>query len=139
MALVRYRNYGIPWGALAGWDRGLTPERWERAWIPAMDLVETADAYTIETELPGLAEEDVHLEFKENTLSISGERKTEHTSEGEGFQHIERRRGRFERSFRFPEGLDADAIKARFENGVLTVTVPKPEKVKPREIAVQWN
>ena len=139
MALARYRNRGIPWSAFAGWDRSLAPELREREWVPAVDLVETADAYTIEAELPGLTQEDVHLEFKENRLCITGDRKSEHVGEAKGVRHIERREGHFERSFRFPEGLDADAIKACFENGVLSVTVPKPEKVKPREIAVRWN
>jgi HSP20 family protein len=110
-----------------------------RRWIPAMDLAETQDAYVLRADLPGLAPEDVKIELENRVLTLSGERKAEQRSEESGWMRVERSFGAFRRSLTVPAGVDAAAITAAFDNGVLTVTVPKPEQAKPRrvEIAVE--
>lgn len=107
-----------------------------RRWIPAMDLVETADRFVLRADLPGVNEDDVKIEFEDNVLTVSGERKAEHEEKGEGFYRIERSSGSFTRSLTLPEGVDADSIKATFNNGVLEVRIPKPEERKPRRVAI---
>lgn len=107
-----------------------------RRWIPAMDLVETADAFVLRADLPGLTEKDVKIEFEDNVLSISGERKSEHEEKKEGYYRVERSYGSFSRSLTLPEGVDPDAVKANFDRGVLEVRVPKPEQRKPHKVAI---
>ena len=108
-----------------------------RRWIPAMDLVEGEDHFVLRADLPGLGEEDVKLEVEDRTLTVSGERKAEHTEKGEGFYRLERASGSFSRSLTLPEGVDADAISATFDKGVLEVRIPKPEQVKPKRVQIQ--
>jgi HSP20 family protein len=108
-----------------------------RRWIPAMDLVETDDHYVLTADLPGLAEGDIDLEFEGDVLTLSGERKTEHSERREGFYRLERATGAFSRSLTLPEGIDPEAVKAKFDNGVLEVRIPKPEQRKPRKVAIQ--
>jgi HSP20 family protein len=105
-------------------------------WIPAMDLVEEKDSFVLHADLPGVAEKDVKVELEENVLSISGERVSEHRDRHEGFYRVERASGSFQRSLTLPEGIDPEAIDAHFENGVLTVRIPKPEQRKPRRVAI---
>jgi HSP20 family protein len=108
-----------------------------RRWIPAMDLVETDDHYELTADLPGLAESDVDLEFEGDVLTVSGERRSEHTERGEGFYRLERATGAFSRSLTLPEGVDPEAVKATFDKGVLEVRIPKPERRKPKKVAIQ--
>src|SRR3954449_1046350 len=82
-----------------------------RRWIPAMDLVETGDEYVLTADLPGLSQDDINLEFEDNVLTVSGERKSEHTERNEGFYRLERAAGSFSRSLTLPEGVDAEAVK----------------------------
>ena len=107
-----------------------------RRWVPAMDLVVTDEDYVLRADLPGLSEEDVNIELDENVLTISGERKSEREERKEGYYRVERASGSFSRSLTLPEGVDAEAIRASFENGVLEVHVPKPEQRKPRKVAI---
>ncbi len=107
-----------------------------RRWIPAMDLVETADHFVLRADLPGVNEDDVKIELEDNVLTVSGERKAEHEEKGEGFYRIERSSGSFTRSLTLPEGVNAEAIKATFNNGVLEVRIAKPEERKPRRVAI---
>jgi HSP20 family protein len=108
-----------------------------RRWIPAMDLVETDDHFVLKADLPGLKEEDVNIEVEENVLTVSGERKAEHEDKREGYVRVERSYGSFRRSLTLPEGVDAEAVTANFDNGVLEVRIPKPEERKPRRVAIQ--
>ena len=108
-----------------------------RRWIPAMDLVETDDQFVLRADLPGMAEDDVDLSLEDNVLTISGERHAEHETKGEGFYRVERATGSFSRSLTLPEGVEADAIAARFDKGVLEVRIPKPEQRKPRKLQIQ--
>jgi HSP20 family protein len=107
-----------------------------RRWIPAMDLVEEGEQYVLRADLPGVGEDDVSVELEDNVLTVSGERKSEHREQGDGFRRIERSSGSFSRSLTLPEGIDAEQIRARFEQGVLEVRVPKPEQRKPRRVAI---
>jgi HSP20 family protein len=108
-----------------------------RRWIPAMDLVETDDHFVLKADLPGLKEEDVSIEVEENVLTVSGEREAEHEDKREGYVRVERSYGSFRRSLTLPEGVDAEAVGANFDNGVLEVRIPKPEERKPRRVAIQ--
>lgn len=108
----------------------------QQRWVPAMDLVEADDHFVLKADLPGMAEEDVAIEVRDNALTISGERKAEHENRERGWYRVERSFGRFSRSLTLPEGIDPDAISAGFDNGVLSVTIPKPEQRKPRRIQV---
>jgi HSP20 family protein len=108
-----------------------------RRWIPPMDLVETEDSFVLKADLPGLTESDLNLEVEDNVLTISGERKAEHESRERGWYRVERAFGSFSRSLTLPDGVDADAISARFDRGVLEVRVPKPEERKPRRVQIQ--
>ena len=107
-----------------------------RRWIPAMDLVETPEDFVLRADLPGLAESDVKIEIEDNVLTVSGERKAEHEGREEGFYRLERAFGSFSRSLTLPKGVNADAVKASFERGVLEVHIPKPEAAKPRRIEI---
>jgi HSP20 family protein len=79
----------------------------------------------------------VNIEVRDGVLQISGERKVEHESRERGWYRMERSFGRFSRSLTLPDGVDADAISAAFENGVLEVRIPKPEERQPRRIEIQ--
>ena|ERR671910_2829945 len=116
-------------GRPANGDRG-------RRWIPAMDLVETDENLVVRADLPGLSEDDVEIEIKDNVLTVSGERKAEHEEKGEGFHRVERSFGRFARSLSLPRGVDADKVQAGFSDGVLQVRVPKPEETKPTRVQI---
>jgi HSP20 family protein len=107
-----------------------------RRWSPAMDLVETEDNYVLRADLPGVSEGDVKIELDDNILTISGERKSAHKEAKEGYYRVERAYGSFSRTLTLPEGVDADAISASFDRGVLEVRVPKPEQRKPRKVEI---
>ena len=108
-----------------------------RRWMPALDLVETDEHFILRADLPGMGEDDVNIEVEDRTLTLSGERKAEHESNGEGYYRLERATGAFARSLTLPEGVDAEQIAARFDNGVLEIRIPKPEERKPRRVAIQ--
>src|SRR3954464_5389437 len=106
-------------------------------WVPAMDLTEADDHFVLRADLPGLGEDDVSIEIQDNTLTISGERKAEHETRERGWYRVERSFGRFSRSLTLPEGVNADAVQAWFDKGVLEVSIPKPEERKPRRVAIK--
>jgi HSP20 family protein len=108
-----------------------------RRWVPPMDLVEADDHFVLKADLPGLAEDDVSIEVQDGTLKISGERKAEHETREQGWYRLERSYGSFSRSLTLPDGVDADAISAEFDRGVLEVRIPKPEERKPRRVAIK--
>ncbi len=107
-----------------------------RRWMPAMDLVESQEHFVLRADLPGLAQEDVAIEVEDRVLTVSGERKSEHDESKEGYHRVERAFGSFSRSLTLPEGVDADAVTASFDRGVLEVRIPKPEQRKPRKISI---
>jgi len=107
-----------------------------RRWMPAMDLVETTDQFVLRADLPGLSEEDVTIEVEDRVLTVSGERKAEHETTKEGYHRVERAFGKFARSLTLPEGINAEAVTASFDKGVLEIHIPKPEERKPRKISI---
>jgi HSP20 family protein len=107
-----------------------------RRWMPAMDLLETTDHFVLRADLPGMSEQDVNIELEDSTLTISGERKTEHEESQEGYYRVERASGSFQRSLTLPKGVDPEAVTASFDRGVLEVRIPKPEERKPRKISI---
>ena len=107
-----------------------------RRWMPAMDLVETEGHFVLRADLPGLSEEDVNIEVEDRVLTVSGERKATHETSKDGYHRVERAFGSFSRSLTLPEGVDAEAVSASFDRGVLEVRIPKPEQPKPRKISI---
>ena len=107
-----------------------------RRWMPAMDLLETDSHFVLRADLPGMSEEDVNIEVEERVLTVSGERKAEHKESKDSFQRIERAFGSFSRSLTLPDGVDAEAVSASFDRGVLEVQIPKPEQRKPRKVEI---
>jgi HSP20 family protein len=125
------RLFGTVFDAPAGGNGGTL-----RRWMPAMDLVETDDHFVLRADLPGLSEADVNIEVEDSVLTVSGERRSEHESTKEGYHRVERAFGAFSRSLTLPEGVDAEAVSASFDRGVLEVRIPKPEQRKPRRISI---
>ncbi|HEX4574373.1 MAG TPA: Hsp20/alpha crystallin family protein [Gemmatimonadales bacterium] len=120
--------------------RGLDWQYRENAgasWVPPVDIFEEADAIRIVAEVPGLKPEDVKISLENNVLTIHGTKDQVAEERTERVHRYERTYGRFERGFTLPATVDANGIKAAYEHGVLTVTLPKAEKAKPRQIAVQ--
>jgi len=108
--------------------------RMAQTWVPALDVWETPTEVVYAFDLPGIAEDQISIEIKDESLTVSAERaKTEETNE-EGFYRFERRYGTFARAVGLPQGVDQENISARYENGVLEVRVPKPEEPKPKKI-----
>jgi len=108
--------------------------RQSQNWVPALDVWETPTEVVYAFDLPGIREEQITIEVKDETLTISADReKTEETSEN-GFYRFERRYGTFARAVGLPQGVDPDNISARYESGVLEVRVPTPEEQKPKTI-----
>ena len=118
------------------WMNGLLESngRTTQNWVPALDVWETPSEVVYAFDLPGIPEDAITIEVKDETLTVSAEReKTQETDEN-GFYRFERRYGTFARAVGLPQGIDQDHIAARYENGVLEVRVPKPEEQKPRKI-----
>ena len=136
--------------ALSSLDRMLTLNRafdqafggatGSRVWVPAMDVAERGDAYLVHVELPGVSPEQVEVSFEQNVLTIRGTKPTSFDVGSDGELRVfaaERVHGSFERAVRLPEFVDADRISARFDKGVLSVSIPKAETAKPRKIAIE--
>jgi len=107
-----------------------------RRWVPAMDLAETEEALILRADLPGLGRDDVAIEVKDGTLTVSGERKAEQEEKSEGYYRVERAFGAFSRSLSLPRGVDPDSVTAEFADGVLEVRIPKPEERKPHRVEI---
>ncbi len=105
-------------------------------WSPALDLYQDKDNVVAVVELPGMKKEDIDISLRDGTLTISGERKSQ-TSNGEKAERTERYIGRFRRSVTLPTRVDADKISASYREGILTVTLPKAEEAKPKQIEVK--
>jgi HSP20 family protein len=105
-------------------------------WYPAVDVLESKDAYVIRAELPGMKREDIKVEVKDGTLVLSGERKSEKPAEGVEYRHVERVAAKFWRSFSLPENAKQDGIEASYKDGVIEIRVPKVEEAKPRQIEI---
>jgi HSP20 family protein len=110
---------------------------WNSAtWYPPVDVLENKDSYVLRAELPGMKKEDFNLEVKDGMLTLSGERKSEKTTDGVKYRTVERVEGKFSRSFSLPETVKHDGIQATYKDGILEIHVPKAEEAKPRRIEV---
>jgi HSP20 family protein len=105
-------------------------------WTPSLDLREDKENLVAAVELPGLKKEDIEVSIHDGVLSVTGERKRQTQSETEGAYRTERFYGRFQRSIALPKPVRTDAVKAAYGDGVLTITLPKTEEAKPRQIEV---
>ena len=106
------------------------------SWMPTVDISETENGYEIRAELPGVSEDDVNVSLTNNVLIVKGEKRQEAETEGKNYHRVERRYGNFQRRFTLPSEVETDDIKAEFSDGVLTLSIPKPEAVKPTEIPI---
>jgi HSP20 family protein len=107
-----------------------------RNWIPPVDIQETPEGYKLLAELPGLTKDDINITLENNVLRLSGERKFEKDVSKESYHRVERTYGTFSRAFALPQQVQAEGVQAGFENGVLTIMVPKAEQAKPRKIEI---
>ncbi|SPE55366.1 Heat shock protein Hsp20 [Verrucomicrobia bacterium] len=105
-------------------------------WTPALDVFEDKDNLVVRVELPGMKREDIDVSLHDGTLSISGERKSDNKYEDAEVFRTERFFGRFQRSVSLPTPVASDKVKAQYTDGVLTITLPKTEEAKPKQIEV---
>jgi len=107
-----------------------------RAWAPAVDVSEDEYEIVLHVELPGMKKEEIDIELSGDLLRLSGERKREEVTRGENFHRIERHYGAFQRSFQIEAPIDSAHVAAAYEDGVLTVRLPKQAAVKSRQIQI---
>lgn len=141
MKLMQYARPELAWptfGRLAGLQDELDRlfESPLQAWTPALDVHEDKDGYTIRVELPGMKREEIEVSIQNDALVISGERKTETVKEDTECHRQERYFGRFSRALTLPTAVAGDKVKANYKDGVLTVTLPKAEEAKPKQVTV---
>jgi len=124
----------------------LTPFSWMRetnggsrmdVWAPNTDMSEDENEYVIKMDIPGMTKDDIEVNFEDNRITIRGERSEEEREEKKDYIRKERYKGSFYRSFTIPKTVDEDQIKAKFEEGVLKVNLPKAEVSKPKEVKVE--
>ncbi|SRR5579884_723399 len=142
MALIKYSPFADlePFPGLKAFEdtmNRLFAEPNGRPWVPPVDIVETENELVVKADLPDVKFEDIHVSMENGTLTLTGERKFEKKSEKAGYHRMERAYGSFERVFTLPDTVDAEHVKADYKNGVLTVTLPKKEIAKPRQIKVE--
>lgn len=106
-------------------------------WMPLTDIKEDKDNYFVMLDLPGISKDDVKVSYSNGQLSVSGERKQEKETKDSKFQRVERVFGRYYRSFTLPQKVKEDKIEAEFKDGQLTITVPKAEEAKPKELGIK--
>ena len=152
MSLIRYQTpRSVMWPSLDRWanlrddldtllelpfldSRGRQAQLFS-GWTPALDLYQNNDNIVAIVELPGMRKEDIEISLHDGTLTIAGERK-EQTREGDNAARTERFTGKFRRSITLPTRVDADKVSATYKDGILTVTLPKAEEAKPKQIQV---
>jgi HSP20 family protein len=108
----------------------------ERMWAPAVDMYETKDELIVAVELPGLNQKDIHLSITGDTLTVRGERQRSHEVTQDSYYRGERWWGKFERTLPLPIPVEAGKVKAAYRDGVLTITLPKADEIKPKEIKI---
>lgn len=109
----------------------------EGIWQPAVDIYETGESIVIKAELPDVDQKDIDVRIEDNTLILRGERKHEDEVKKENYHRIERYFGTFQRSFTLPATINQEKVEANCEKGVLTITLPKKEEIKPKQINIK--
>ena len=112
-------------------------ERQEGIWLPLIDIEENNDEVTVRAEVPGMRKDDIKVSVVGDTLTLSGERKYESEEKGRTFHRIERAYGKFYRTISLPAKVDNNKVKAQYKDGILTITLPKANKARPQEIAIE--
>lgn len=155
MSLIRYQTpSSAMWPSLNRWanlrddlDTLLDLPFWNTSgrqsqlfngWTPALDLYQNSENIVAVVELPGMRKEDIEISLQDGTLSISGERKDERSQEN-GATRTERSAGKFRRTITLPTRVDANKVSASYKDGILTVTLPKAEEAKPKQIQINLN
>ncbi len=145
MAIVKYN----PFGELRSiqeqmnrlldlaWQKETGEELKEGLWQPPVDIYEDSESVVIKAELPDIDQKDIEVKIEDNTLTLRGERKQEKDLKKENYHRIERYYGTFQRSFSLPHTINQEKVKASCERGVLTITLPKREETKPKQINVE--
>ncbi len=133
---VRYRDPFAMARDLFAWDP-FGDQRPAATFAPTFEVKETAEAYVVRADVPGVKEENVDVSLHNGILAISGARAAEERKEGETYFLYERQYGTFSRSFALPETADGDKVDAKLDNGVLTVTIGKRAEAKPKKIALR--
>ena len=116
--------------------RSMTGSPASRAWLPAVDMHETKDDLVLTVEVPGVREKDVTVSITGDLLTIKGERRWDDEAKDRQYLHVERAYGHFERLVQLPMAVQADKVKATYREGVLMITLPKAEELKPRQIKI---
>jgi HSP20 family protein len=119
------------------WNKETGEELKEGIWQPPVDIYEDENSVVIKAELPGIDQNDIEVKIEDSTLTLRGERKHDQTVHKENFHRIERYYGSFQRSFSLPHTVDQEKVKATCEKGILTITLPKKEETKPKQITVE--
>ena len=115
---------------------GFREER-EGFWAPIVDIEEDNENITVKAEIPGMKKDDIKVSVKGNMLTITGERKQESETKEKTFHRVERSYGKFSRMITLPSDVEADKVKASYKDGILNITLPKPEAIKPKHIDVE--
>lgn len=118
-------------------DRGVV--RFTDEWAPMVDVSETKDEVIVKAEVPGMTKEEISVTLQDNVLTLRGEKKQEKEEKDKTFHRVERSYGSFVRSFTLPTLVQEDKVKASYKDGVLHITLPKAEEVKPKEISISVN
>jgi HSP20 family protein len=105
-------------------------------WAPAVDIQELDDRFVLHADIPGVKPEEIEVSMEEGVLTVKGEKKSASETEKDGYKRVERTFGSFYRRFSLPDTADASAISAKAKNGVLEISIPKKETVKPKKINV---
>jgi len=116
--------------------RLMSEPRTSRPWSPAVDILETEDALVLRADLPDVKAEDIDVRVENNTLTLNGRRNFDKEENVKGWHRIERSYGEFVRSFEVPSTVDTEKVAADYKNGVLTISLPKKEAAKPRQVKV---
>jgi HSP20 family protein len=139
MAIMRYE----PWSLLNQLQKELesSGEKTEGSistaeWAPAVDIKELPDKFVLVADIPGVKPEDIDVHMEAGVLTVKGEKESEAKTEKEGYKRIERSYGSFYRRFSLPDSADGEAISANYKHGVLEITIPKREAIKPKKINV---
>jgi len=132
------------WNAHSEWDKELEKffDVFSKSdyYAPACEILDEEKNFTISLDIPGLRKDEIEIEVKDNHLHVTGERKAQEGQTRENVLRSERRYGKFSRVFSLPQNVNAEAIEARFENGVLDIRLPKEEKSQTKKIAItDWS
>jgi HSP20 family protein len=139
MAIIRWDPFREMTNVQSQFNR-LVDQMWggrQESWLPAVDVFDNKDAVVVKAELAGMDPDDIQIEVEDNVLTLKGERKFEERVDDERYYRVERRYGSFQRSLALPQGVKPDDIAASYDDGILTVIVPKAEEEKPKRIEVK--